>query len=121
MKCEENIKDRFHDTAEDLLEYGRLQLDALKLRAVGTLAKLSGSIIAMVLVGIVALMALHFLGITILLLLARWTGSLLCAAAIMTIFFLIVAVVLFLLRKKMFVNSMVQAFGKMFFKCEEDK
>ena len=122
MKCEEeNIKDRFRDTADDLIEYGRLELDALKLHAVETLAPLSGTIVAMVLVGVVALIALHFLGITLLLLLARWMGSMLCAAAVMTVFFALAALVLYLCRKKMFVRGLVQTYAKMFFKTREER
>ncbi len=116
-----SIKDRFLDAADDLTEYGRLELDALKLRTVGSLATLSGGAVAMLLTVVAALVALHFLGITLVLLLARWTGSLLCATAIMTGFFILLALILFLLRKKLFVNGMVRKFAKMFFKSGEER
>ncbi len=118
---DENIKDRFQDAADDLFEYGRLQLDALKLRTVGSLAPLCGKIIATALLMLVAIIALLFLSITLTLLLAQWIGSLLWAAAIMTVVLLIVVLILYLFRKKLFVNSMVRMWAKMLFKSEEDK
>ncbi len=118
---DEPIKERFAEAADDLTEYGRLELDALKLRTVGSLAILSGGVVTMLLTVVAALVALHFLGITLVLLLARWTGSLLCAAAIMTGFFILLALILFLLRKRLFVNGMVRKFAKIFFKSAEER
>ncbi len=117
---DETIKDRFQDTADDLLEYGRLQLDSLKLRALEALATLSGNIVAMVLLLLLAMIALFFLNLTLTLLLTQWIGSLLWAAAIMTALLLIVVWIIYLFRKKLFVNSMVRIFGKMFFKSKEE-
>lgn len=116
----ENIKDRFQDTAEDLLEYGKLQLDSLKLRLLSAVSTLSNNIFSVFLLVLTGAIAVVFLAATLTLLLADWTGSLLLATAIMTAVFIILVLVVYFRRKKMFINMMVRMWSKMLFEKEKE-
>ncbi len=102
----------------EVTQYVDLKVDDLKLRTAKglsiTLQKLLVAIMFLTLGGIV-LMALAFGGV---LLLGDIIGSYAAGAFIVAGVFAIAVLVVFLLRKKLFINSFVQVFVKLFF---EDK
>lgn len=106
---------RFEDTATDLLEYGRLQVESVKLRVLETLATLFNNIFSVLLLVVVVSIALMFLGVALTLILAEATGSLLVAVLILAAFFLIVAIVIYALRKRLIVDPLVKMLSKTMF------
>lgn len=118
MKCKID-SNRFEDTAQDALEYGRLQIEAVKLRVLETLATLFNNIFAVLILVVAVSIALLFLAVALTLLLAQATGSLLCAVLIIAAVFLIAAIVIYYLRKTLIVNSMVRMLAKLMFAHEK--
>lgn len=116
----DTITERLEDTAKDATDYGRLQLDALKLSLLERFATLFNNIYSVVILMIVASFALFFIAGALTLLLTELTGSLLIAVLILAGAFLIATGVLYALRKKLVINSMVRMLSKLMFEKDND-
>jgi hypothetical protein len=106
---------RFEETAQDVAEYCRLQVEAVKLRALETLATLFNNIFSTLVLVVLVSIALLFLAVALTLILAEATGSLLCAVLIISAIFLIAAIVIYALRKTLIVNPLVKMLSKSMF------
>lgn len=115
------IKDRFEDTAQDIHEYANLQLEGLKLRLLEKLSTLFNNVLSIFILVFLASTTLSFIGVVLVLLLAKLTGSLLIGVAIMAGVFLIATVIVYACRKRMFINSMVRMLAKMLFEKEKEE
>ena len=114
------IQDRFEDTANDLREYGTLQLESLKLRILEKLSTLFNNVLSIFILIFLAGISVIFIGVLLTLLLAELMGSLLAATAIMTGVFIIATLIVYACRKKMFINTMVRMLAKMLFEKEKE-
>jgi phosphoglycerol transferase MdoB-like AlkP superfamily enzyme len=114
MKCD-NDSNRFEDTARDALEYCRLQVEAVKLRVLETVATLFNNIFVVLVLVVTLSIALLFLAVALTLILAQATGSLLCAVLIISAIFLIASIVVYYLRKDLIVNPAVKMLSKLMF------
>lgn len=116
------MKPDFMNSLEDLgksaTEYADLKIDDLKLRTAKglsvTLNKIIFTILFLTIVGIIITSA-AFGGI---LLIGKLIGSYAGGAFIVSAFFMVLLLVLYLLRNKLFLNSLVKMFVRLFF---EDK
>ena len=115
------IKDRFGDTAQDIREYANLQLEDLKLRLLEKLSTLFNNVLSILILIFLASTTLNFIGVVLVLLLAKLIGSLLIAVAIMAGVFLIATLIVYACRKKMFINPMVRMLSKMLFDKEKEE
>ena len=100
---------------EDIKDYIDLKFKAFKLSIVDNLSQFLGKALSIVLVILLAQLAVILFAGALTVLVYQWVGSLLWAFVIMGGFFVILAVVIYLLREKLFANSMVRTFVKMFF------
>ncbi len=116
-----NDSNRFEETAQDALEYCRLQVEAVKLRALATLATLFNNIFSVLVLVVTVSIALFFLAVALTLILAQATGSLLCAVLIICALFLIVSIVIYALRKKLIVNPLVKMLSKLMFGNDKEE
>ena len=116
----DDIIDRVEDTAQDVADYGHLQLDSLKLRLLESFATLFNNIFSVFVLVIVAAFALMFIAAALTLLLAELVGSMLVAVLIMAGVFIIVTLIVYALRKKLIINSMVRMLGKLMFEKDKD-
>ena len=116
-----NDSNRFEETAQDVMEFCRLQIDAVKLRVLESLATLFNSIFSVFVLVMVAFIALLFLAVALTLLLANWTGSLLIAVLIMAGFFILLSILVYALRKKLIVNPMVRMLSKLLFAPDKEE
>ena len=117
----DTIQDRFEDTAQDLREYGHLQLESLKLRLLEKLSVFGNNVLSIFIVVFLGAISLIFVAVVLTLLLADLTGSLLLATGIMAGVFVIATLIVYLCRRKMFLNPMVRMFGKMLFEKEKEE
>lgn len=116
------MKPDFMNSLEDLgksaTEYADLKIDDLKLRTAKglsvTLNKIILTILFLTIVGIIITSA-AFGGIF---LIGKLIGSYAGGAFIVSAFFLVVLLILYLLRNRLFLNSLVRMFVRLFF---EDK
>ena len=96
-------------------EYLDMRISAFKLQVIEHLSLIASKILLYVLIFILLSIALFFMGSTF----SLWLGELLnsnsAGALITASIFLIACLIVFMMRRKLFVNSMVSMFSKMFF------
>ena len=109
------VQDRFEEAIHDLREYGTLQWESLRLRALEELAQFFNAVAGSFVMVMLGSIALLFLGVLFTVLLADLTGSWLLAVGIMTAVFLIATVVVYLKRRTIFLDPMVRLLAKMLF------
>jgi len=100
-------------------DYVDLRLDDLKLRTAKGLSISLNQLLSMILVLFALSIVMLSLAVGLILLIGKAVGSYVGGAFIVGGFFLLVAGVLFLLRNKLFINTFIQLFVKVFFE-EED-
>jgi hypothetical protein len=116
----EEIKNRFEETAQDLFEYGKLQVDGLKLRLLESLSTLFDSVFTAFVLLFLGTIALLFVAVTLMLVLAELTGSLLLSAAIMTGVLILLIVIIYVRREKLFIDMIVRMLSKLLFEKEKE-
>lgn len=109
----------FEDLGKDAAEYVDLRVNDLKLRTVKGLSMTLGKLLYMLLVLFVVSLVLTALAIGGVLWIGEIVGSYAGGAAIVGGVFLLVLAILILLRKKLFRNTFVPMFIKLFF--DDDK
>jgi nitrate reductase gamma subunit len=106
---------KFENLADSAKEYLDMRLDAIKLQLVENLSLLFSRIVSVSLLIIFIGIALAFLASAF----SWWIGDLLGSKAAGTVItggiFLLLALILYFRRRKLFINSMVAMFSKMFF------
>jgi hypothetical protein len=103
----------------EVKDYVDLRIDELKLSATKGFSLALGRIFAGLLIGGVTIIVLGLLCVVLIHWIAELTGSLAVASSIVCGVFLIALVVLISLRKRLFRDSFVKLFVKVFF--EDDK
>lgn len=115
----DTIQNRIEDTAQDLQEYGNLQVEALKLRVLDNLAVFFNKVFSSFILVFLMAISLMFVGVVLTVLLATLTGSWLIATGIMAAVFVIATGIVYFRRRKLFLDMMVRMTAKMLF--EKDK
>ncbi len=108
-------KDNVRRIADDVASYVNLKIDALKLDTVENLSVAFSNAFGVVMFIILGGMGLLFFTGVLTYLLGLLIGSMIWAVVIMGAIFSIAAVVVLVNRQKMFADSMVRMFGRMFF------
>ena len=103
----------------EVKDYVDLRIDELKLRATKGFSLALGRVAAALLLVSVLIIALGLLSVVLIQWIGELTGSLAVASSIVCVLFLIVLIVLFSLRKRLFRDTFVKLFVKVFF--EDDK
>ena len=103
----------------EVKDYVDLRIDELKLRATKGFSLALGRVAAALLLVGVLIIVLGLLSVVLIQWIGELTGSLAVASSIVCVLFLIVLIVLFSLRKRLFRDSFVKLFVKVFF--EDDK
>jgi hypothetical protein len=110
---------KFENLADSAKEYLDMRLDAIKLQLVENLSVLFSRIVSVTLLIIFIGIALAFLASAF----SWWIGDLLESKAAGTVItgglFLLLALILYFRRRKLFINSMVAMFSKMFFETSD--
>ncbi|MBR3291659.1 MAG: hypothetical protein IKI66_05705 [Bacteroidales bacterium] len=103
----------------EVKDYVDLRIDELKLRATKGFSLALGRVAAALLLVGVLIIVLGLLSVVLIQWIGELTGSLAVASSIVCVLFLIVLIVLFSLRKRLFRDTFVKLFVKVFF--EDDK
>ena len=101
--------------AGSVLEYISMRFDQAKLKGVEGLSVFFSRFAAVSLVLLLVTVTAQFIGLAIGYRLGEMLGSTALGFAITGAFFLLLAIILYLLRKRLFVNSFVMFFVKLFF------
>ena len=105
---------------DSVKEYLDMRINALKLQLIEYLSLITAKILFYILFFVLLSIALFFLGSTF----SLWIGELLnsqAAGALITAsIFLICCLIVFMMRRKIFVDSMVGMFSKMFFEQRDN-
>lgn len=111
----DNLGKPAEELAESAKKYIELKIDSIKLKSAEnlsvTLARIFG-MITMLMIGMTALTAASF---GVILILGEAVGSYAAGAFIVAGIFALVLAILFILRKKLYLNSFVRLFIKLFF------
>ena len=108
------------DIKESVKEYLDMRISAVKLQIVEHLSIIMARIVFYVLLFVLFSIALFFIGSTFSLWMGELVGSEAAGALITASIFLAICLIIFFMRKKIFVNSMVGMFSKMFFEQRDD-
>ena len=103
----------------EVKDYVDLRIDELKLRATKGFSLALGRVAAALLLVGVLIIVLGLLSVVLIQWIGELTGSLAVASSIVCVLFLIVLIVLFSLRKRLFRDTFIKLFVKVFF--EDDK
>jgi hypothetical protein len=110
---------KFENLADSVKEYLDMRLDAIKLKMVESLSVLFSKIVYAALLIISLGIALAFMASAF----SWWLGDILESKAAATLItggvFLLIAFILYLRRDKLFINSLVTMFSKLFFEPGE--
>jgi Zn-dependent protease with chaperone function len=121
MMKNDTVQDRFAEAFDDLQEYGTLQWESVRLRAVEGIAVFLNAVAVRLLLGMIGAITLLFIGALITLLLVELTGSWLAAVGITGAVFILVGVIIIWWRRKIFLNSMVRLIAGMLFEKEKEE
>lgn len=105
---------------QDIKYYVDLRIKRVKLHAVEQLSLLCGKAMAIIAFALVLLLAILILTGALIVAVAGWIGSFLWALLIVGGFYLLVSIVFYLIRDRLFRDSMVKTFSKMFFGNESN-
>jgi hypothetical protein len=108
------------DIKESVKDYLDMRISALKLQIIEHLSIIMARIVFYVLLFVLLSIALFFIGSTFSLWMGELVGSEAAGALITASIFLVICLIIFFMRKKIFVNSMVGMFSKMFFEQRND-
>jgi len=108
------------DIKESVKEYLDMRISAVKLQIVEHLSIIMARIVFYVLLFVLFSIALFFIGSTFSLWMGELVGSEAAGALITASIFLLTCLMIFFMRKKIFVNSMIGMFSKMFFEQRDD-
>ena len=116
---------KYTKPAEDLLasvkEYADIRIDDVKLRCVKGLSITMNHLVSLILVLFAVSVVLLSLGAGLIILIGKAIGSYAGGAFIAAGIFAIIAAVIFCLRDKLFVNSFVRMFIRIFFDGETEE
>ena len=117
--------EKYTKPAEDLLaslkEYADIRIDDVKLRCVKGLSITMNHLVSLILVLFAVSVVLLSLGAGLIILIGKAIGSYAGGAFIAAGIFAIIAAVIFCLRDKLFVNSFVRMFIRIFFDGETEE
>jgi hypothetical protein len=99
----------------DLKDYVDLKVDELKLRTTQGLSVASSRVVSALLLVAMLIIVLSLISVVLISWLSVWTGSMPVACSIVCGVFVLALVILFLLRKRMFRDSFVRLFIKIFY------
>lgn len=105
---------------DDAKEYVDLRIDSFKLQMVESMSTLFSKGIGFVLMVLMMALALIMFTVALTLLLAQWIGSVIWALVIMGTLLCLAATLIYLLRDRLFGDSMVAMFSKMFFSPDQN-
>ena len=104
----------------DLKDYVDLKADELKLRTTKGLSTAMGRLAALLLSVGLLVIVLGLLAVVLIQWIGQWTGSVAVSSSIVCGFFVLVLAVLFFLRKKLFRDTFVRLFIKVFYGDEKE-
>jgi len=104
----------------DLKDYVDLKADELKLRTTEGLSLAMGRLTAVLLLVGLLVIVLGLLAVVLIQWIGQWTGSVAVSSSIVCGFFVLVLAVLFFLRKKLFRDTFVRLFIKVFYGDEKE-
>ena len=103
----------------DLKDYVDLKADELKLRTTKGLSTAMGRLAALLLSVGLLVIVLGLLAVVLIQWIGQWTGSLAVSSSIVCGVFLVALAVVFLLRKRLFRDTFVRLFIRMFYGDDE--
>lgn len=104
----------------DLKDYVDLKADELKLRTTEGLSVAMGRLTAVLLLVGVLVIVLGLLAVVLIQWLGQWTGSVAVSSSIVCGAFVLVLAILFFLRKRLFRDTFVKLFIKVFYGDEKE-
>lgn len=104
----------------DLKDYVDLKADELKLRTTEGLSVAMGRLTAVLLLVGVLVIVLGLLAVVLIQWLGQWTGSVAVSSSIVCGAFVVVLAILFFLRKRLFRDTFVKLFIKVFYGDEKE-
>lgn len=105
---------------KEIKEYVNLRVNSAKLSLVERLSRISGRGLSILIFILLMFMALLLFVVALTILLSEWVDSLVLAFVIMGGFMCLSGFVIYLLRNKIFTNSMVRGFSRLFFADSDD-
>lgn len=103
----------------DMRDYVDLRVDELKLRTTKGLSSAMGRLTAILLMVGLLVIVLGLLAVVLITWIGQWTGSVALASTIVCGVFLLALAIVFLLRKKLFRDTFVKLFIKVFYDGED--
>lgn len=116
-----NESTRVEQAMQDICAYLNLKYAALKLNWVESLSGFFSKIVAVLIFGLLAMLALMLFTVALVIWLSGALGSTILAAVILGSFYMAVAVVVMLFRDRIMTNTMVRIFSRMFFNRKDGK
>ena len=113
--------DKIIDITESAKDYLDMRINAIKIQVIEHLSIITAKIVFYILLFVLFSIALFFIGSTFSLWMGELLGSEAAGALITASIFLTACLIIFFMRKKLFVNSMIGMFSKMFFEQRDEE
>lgn len=114
----EDQKRNSEQILQDLKEYSDLRIDLLKLQIVENLSQVLSILLISLILVLMLTIALFYGSMAFVFWTASYWGTFIPGFCIIALFFIVLGFILYLLRNKLFINPLVRAFCKIFFKSK---
>lgn len=121
MENQEGEQGFWENYKADIRKYVNLKIDDYKLKGVETLSILSNKLIFTILFIVLCGIVLQLLAFALGYLLGEWIGSYAAGFAIAGVVVLLIMLILYFCRDKLFINTCIRVFIKVFFGNDKSK